>query len=435
MASQSSAAKRGGWYHGWNIVAVCVLSQVASMGLPLNAFSLFLRDWSTQLHTPISSFQLAQPAFGLVTAGIAPFVGIFADKYPSRWLFGGALVAMAVFCLAMGSVTAPWQIIALYAVILPFAIGFSTAIPSNALVSRWFVRRVGLAMGLTAFGLGLGGVVLPPIVAEVLPTLGWRAVWRIGGVVIALVVVPVVLFVLRDRPSEERDGLHYLTGAAGAAHHHGHGGGTLRSRDVFKRRNFWLLLGVFLPILAAYQGVALNLAPIVRSHGFSAQAAGGFISMLSIAHLIATLATGILADRFGNRPPLVGLALITAVGIVVLAVAPPSFATLSVGMILVGLAGGVWTLLASAMAVEFGAEGFGRAFGVVAAFSPLGILAGFTVAKGQETTGSYGPPLLIFAVLALVGAALGALMRERRGGHPTPAEKQAAVEEAVTPLA
>lgn len=104
-ATQSDAAQRRGWYHGWNIVAVCVLSQTVANGLPVNAFSLFLRDWSAQLHTPISTLQLGIAAFGLFCAVLSPKAGVFADKYPARWLMGGGLIVSfghGVALLGMG---------------------------------------------------------------------------------------------------------------------------------------------------------------------------------------------------------------------------------------------------------------------------------------------------------------------------------------------
>lgn len=59
---------RKGWYHGWNIVAVCVLSQAVANGLPVNSFTLFVQDWSAELHAPISFFQLGLAALGLFSA-------------------------------------------------------------------------------------------------------------------------------------------------------------------------------------------------------------------------------------------------------------------------------------------------------------------------------------------------------------------------------
>jgi MFS family permease len=119
MTATQNAPRRPGWYHGWNIVAVCVLTQTVANGLPVNAFSLFLRDWSAQLHTPISTLQLGIAAFGLFCAFLSPKAGVFADKYPARWLMGGGLIGIVLFYLGVSFVTASWQLVALYALLLP----------------------------------------------------------------------------------------------------------------------------------------------------------------------------------------------------------------------------------------------------------------------------------------------------------------------------
>ena len=93
---------------------------------------------------------------------------------------------------------------ALFAFPIPIVACLASLVPANAVVSRWFVRRLGLALGLTALGQGLPGVILPPIIAAVLPSLGWRMIWRIGGIVIGLVILPIVVWVLRDRPTEAK---------------------------------------------------------------------------------------------------------------------------------------------------------------------------------------------------------------------------------------
>ncbi len=315
MVVPATTAQRRGWYHGWNIVAVCVLSSAVANGLPVNAFSLFLQDWSTQLHAPISFFQLGLAALGLFSAFCSPYVGILSDKYPARWLMGGGLLGMALLCIGVSLVQTSGQLLALFMIVLPVAVVFSTTLPQNAVVSRWFVRRLGLALGLTSFGLGIAGVVLPPIVAALLPEFGWRTIWRVGGLFIGLVVAPLVVWVVRDRPAE-RDGTQYVAadGASRSRHGHGHGHGAglgadgLTWRAVFARRNFWLLVAVFLPMLALYGGTLNNLAPIASTQGLSRQTAGALMSALSFAHICSTLICGLLSDRFGNRLPLAGLA-------------------------------------------------------------------------------------------------------------------------------
>jgi len=418
MTSAGGSAPKG-WYYGWNIVAVCILSQIAANGLTYNTYSLWLHDWSTQLHAPISKLQLPIAFMGVFAALTSPFIGAIADKSPPRRMFTIGLLGMALFFLAASFVTSLWQLMALYGLLVPIVLGFCTAIPANALISRWFVRRRGLALGLSAFGIGMAGVVLPPIVAEVLPQVGWRAIWRAGAALTAFVVLPLVVFTIRNQPTA-REGLHYVSGAGAAGGHHGHGHGgpsSLRWGDVWKRRNFWLLVAVYLPIMAMQGGVGQNLAPYAASHGFSTQAAGLMISVLSLTHVIATVALGILSDRFGNRLPFAGLAVAVAAGAALLAVG-----------------GGFMTLLAAGVAAEFGAEGFGRGFGSAMMFLPVSAFVPFGIASIQEATGSYTPALLGLAAIVLIGGALVLLMKERHGGHLTTDEKEAAVEDAVAPL-
>jgi MFS family permease len=428
MTPDAGPARRIGWYHGWNIVAVCVLAQALANGLPINTFSLFLRGWSTDLHSPISSLQLGLTALGLVSALLSPFVGVLADKYPARWLIFGGLLAIALFSFGVSFAAETWQLQTLYALVLPLGVAFAASVPANAVVSRWFVRRRGMALGLTAFGLGLAGAILPPVIAAVLPAFGWRAIWRAAGAVTLLIVIPLVLWVVKDRPAE-RDGLHYLTGDDGAApNSHGHGGKSdLSWREVFGRRNFWLLLITYLPMLALWGGCAQNLAPIAESQGLSQQTAGLLLSAFSLSMVSSTLIMGLLSDRFGNRVPLSGLALVVAIGGVIVAFGH-SLSSLGVGVVLVGAGGGLWTILPAAAAVEFGARGVGRAFGLLALFVPVISLVPFLVAKTQEMTGSYALALIGLAALTCLGsAACFFFMRERRQGKGAGTAKPAAI--------
>jgi MFS family permease len=342
---------RRGWYHGWNIVAACALAEAMANGLPVNAFTLFLQDWSAELHAPISSLQLGLAALGIFSSVLAPFVGVLVDRKPARLLMGGGLLTLALFEIGISFVTTMWQFLALYILLLPTAVVFSTTLPANAIVSRWFVRRLGLALGLTAFGLGLAGVVLPQLIAALLP-LGWRMIWRMMGVLVGLVVTPIVVWALRDHPAN-RDGLHYLTPEHSTRPPVSHpvvgGNGGLGWRDVLARRNFWLMVIVYLPMLALYGGCAHNLAPIGVGLGLSRQAAAALVSIFSLSHVSSTLVVGFLSDRFGSRLPLAALATATALGGII--VATSSNATsLTIGTAFVGLSGGMWPLLGAASA-------------------------------------------------------------------------------------
>jgi MFS family permease len=421
MNRTAEAALPRGWYYGWNVVAATIVSQVAANGLTYNAFSLFVHDWSKDLRAPISQLQLAVAGMALVAALGSPIIGSLADRYPARKLFATGLVGIGIFYVAISMATSAWQVIALYGLLVPIALGLCTSVTANPLITRWFTRRLGLALGLSSFGVGMAGVLLPPIIAALLPEVGWRAIWRVGGIFVALVVMPLVVLVIRDRPAE-RDGLHYLTEDSVASHHPGHHASTARGqqaqhglgwRQVIARKNFWLLVFIYLPIMAGYGGIGQNLVPYVTSHGLSPLAAGQLLSVLSLSHIAAALVLGLLSDRFGNRLPLAGLAVTVAAGAAALALAT-GLPAIALGCVLVGFGGGVFTLLAAAMAVEFGASDMGRAFGMGMFFIPLASLTPFAVARAQESTGSYGPALFCLMAIVLLSAVLSLfLFRER----------------------
>jgi MFS family permease len=418
MTAIAGAAKpRGGWYYGWNIVAVSILSTATCNALTYNCYSLFLRDWSAQLHTSISHLQLALPTMLITSSALSPMAGLFADKYPARRLFACGLSFLAILYLAMSAITAPWQILLLYGLVAPVALTLSAAITANALISRWFVRHRGLALGLSAFGLGLAGVLLPPIIAALLPTVGWRMIWRGAGLLTGFIVMPLVVWVIRDRPTE-RQGLHYLSadGKTSPAHHaHAAGASQLSWRAVISRKTFWLLVAIYLPMMALYGGCGQNVGPYVANHGLSREYAGTLLSVMSLTHVGATLLLGMLSDRFGNRLPLAGLALVNAAGAALLAFGA-GLPVMILGYAFVGSGGAVFTLLAAALAVEFGAEGIGRAFGVAMLFLPIGAFAPFAIARIQEITGSYAFALMGIATLVMMTAVLSLLLRERRRG-------------------
>lgn len=425
MNANVHAAPSRAWYHGWNIVAVCILSQSVANGLTYNSLSLFMRGWSAELHAPISYLQLAVAIMGTVAAAVSPFVGALADKYPARRLFVCGLLGMALFYVGVGSIKTAWQLLVLYGVVAAPSLVLCTAVVANALISRWFVRRRGFAFGLSAFGIGLAGVLLPQIISPLLPLVGWRMIWFGGALFVAAVVVPLVLAVVRNRPAEE-EGRYYLSGESAPSAHHGHAAGGARQlswREVIKRKNFWLLVGIYLPLVALSGASIQNIAPYAASHGLSLRTGAALLSLLSAMHIVATLLFGLLSDRFGNRSPFIGLAALMVVGTLLLALGS-DLPIIIAGCALTGLGSGVFTLLAAAIAVEFGAEGVGRAFGMCMLFVPLITLSPYLIAKTQEMTGSYTPAFIGGAVFAAFSLLLSMLYRERRGPSPRWMEPQ-----------
>jgi MFS family permease len=412
-AEATPGGKKFGWYHGWNIVVVCFFSGVASAALPINGFSLFLPYWSADLHVPISTIAIAMTGVGLATAVFAPICGMATDRFSSRPVMIVGVAGLAIFYVAVSFVTQAWLLLAIYTLVFGPAVLCCTAMPSNAVLMRWFVRRLGLAIGITAMGVTIAGILMPPLVAALLPHFGWRLMWRAAGIFIAVVMLPSILLIVHERP-RARDGRHYIGAAddlqipAAAAS----GEPSIRWLDILARRNFWLLAVAYLSLQALNTGAGFNLAVIAGNQGIGVQAAGFLLSAWSLTLTIATFAAGALSDRFGNRLPLVGLCLLTAAGGPILAFGH-GFPVLLLAALLIGVGGGYWPLLAKVLAEEYGTAGFGRAMGALMLGLPLAGASSFVVARVKESTGSYVPALLGLAAITLLGGLCAMLLRAK----------------------
>src|SRR5438874_643657 len=89
-----------------------------------------------------------------------------------------------------------WWIVATCALGL---IGSSTSpVPYGVVVSRWFNRRRGLALGFMMLGVGTGGIMAPLLAQRLIATFGWRNAYAIFGLGMLLVPLPLITKFLED---------------------------------------------------------------------------------------------------------------------------------------------------------------------------------------------------------------------------------------------
>ena len=402
---------------GWVIVGACILSQMIGLGFSVNCFTLFVPSWSGEFDARVSELTIAITTFSMGAALVTPFIGVAVDKYLARWLFAGAMIGLSIFHLLMSMAGATWHMLTLYTLILPVVAGCATAVPCQAIISRWFAGgpRLGLALGIGAMGLQMGGVIFPAAVAAGLPIYGWRAEFQIFAALTMVVMAPLMFLIMRDPPwrvtakptaptKDDPFAPAIVEAVANIA-------APVTTRAILRNGNFWKLIAVFMPLQFAGMAFTLNLAPMLTDRGFELAAASTILITLSVAALFAKVASGMLADRFGYRLPLVGSAMIVAVGIVVISLSASNLALFTFGSLLVGLGGGSWPLVASGVAAEFGTAGFGRAFGLIVTVITFSSFAPPVFAYSQEATGSYFIGLITMAALIVVGGLIALTLR------------------------
>ncbi|WP_245814429.1 MFS transporter [Cystobacter ferrugineus] len=95
----------------------------------------------------------------------------------------------------------PWQLFAFWGVLVGLGTGTTAMVPGATVVHRWFVARRGLVMGLLTASTATGQLIFLPLLAAMVERHGWRIV-SLGIAAVVALVVPLVVLVVRDRPSD-----------------------------------------------------------------------------------------------------------------------------------------------------------------------------------------------------------------------------------------
>jgi len=213
----------------WVVLGISFTTVAAAFGCRA-AFALFFVAVLEEFHW---SRGLAAGALTLGSVAwtvSAPAWGQMLDRLGPRFVFPAGAGLMA----AGFAVSAMTQTVWHYYLGMGLLVGLGfAALPMTSqatVISNWFVRRRGMAMGLAASGIGVGIFLVVPAAERLIGALGWRnAYLMLAGVMLAA-VVPLNLFVQRRRPQDI--GLLPDFGATGPAgngrgRHAGDGGVTL----------------------------------------------------------------------------------------------------------------------------------------------------------------------------------------------------------------
>jgi predicted MFS family arabinose efflux permease len=371
-------------------------------------------------------------SLNLIVYGLAaPFAAALLERIGVRRTAVWALLLIAAGCLATMFMTAPWQLAALWGVVIGVATG-SVALVFGAIVAnRWFVTRRGLIVGILGAAWATGQLVFLPLLAAVVDAFGWRAASLVIAVVCAA-LVPVVVVVLRDRPADvgllpyggniEEPAPGDAPPSARAAVVH-----ALRVlREAWRTRSFLLLAGTFFVCGWTTNGIiSSHFVPAAHDHGMHATTAAGLLAVVGVFDIAGTICSGWLTDRFDPRLLLAvyyglrGLALLAVPWLLGPNVEPPL-------LVVVALFGLDWVATVPPTVMlcraSFGPERGGIVFGWVFAAHMIGAGAAAAASGALRTTsGDYTSAWLLAGTLAVTAAAASLVLPRSRRGVTQPA--------------
>jgi len=393
-------------FYGYWIVLAAFLCNIITFGCGFYAFSLFVTPLQQQLGWGRGDVMVGFTVFFLTTGLVAPQAGRLVDRYGARVVMSAGAAVAGLGFLVLSSMSALWQYYVGYAII-GLGMAATGQIPASAVVSNWFERRRGAMVGLMASGVGVGGLVLAPLVGAVLlPQLGWSHSYLILGILCWLGIIPLAVFVIRTRPEEKglrAYGAAELPPAWADAKSAPKAGVSLKI--AMTTMTFWLIFLTYLISQFAQVGTIQNQVPLLEDAGFPVAVSAGAMGAVGLCSAFAKFGFGWLCDRVQAKNALaIGLVLQVMAIMVLMTIGPGSRSSMAwLYAITMGLGIGSW-LPTMSMLVSgyFGLAHYGAIFGAVTVPYAVGSAVGPLVAgRMYDASGSYDSVLLLFLSLFL----------------------------------
>ena len=395
---------RGRIFYGYWLVAFAFLCMLIYAGCGPFVFSMFVKPLGSSFGWSRGQVMAGFTIFYVMMGVASPFVGRSVDRYGVRPVIPvGALVMGVGFIIAS-------RMSDLYVFYLACAFSGTGAaimghVPASAMVSNWFERRRGVALGVMAAGLGAGGVVMAPITAYIIENSGWRDAYFAMAIIIWATIIPAALLLVRTRPSEM--GLYPDGDSAPAIAVPEEttrvAASSLTLRQAMVMAVFWLM-GISYGFSAfSAVGTLQTVVPFLGDTGYPMAIAAAAIGVIGVGSGVGKVFFGWLCDRVQPRFVFViGLCLQLGGVLVLLNVhAGSPLAVIWTSALLLGLGNGSWLPTMSLLvSTSFGLASYGAVFGAVTLLQSTGLAIGPLFAGMMyDATGTYYVALAIFAGL------------------------------------
>jgi MFS family permease len=395
-------------YPGWWIVLATASGQLIQGGFVFWCMGLYTATFEDVFGAPRAQINLIETCLTVATNLLSPVAGILIDRWSIRHLMIIGMVAMGLGLLILSQAGTLFQVWVVWASLIPLGVLLIGAIPSAALVSRWFIRRRGLALGLTATGSSLGGFLVPPLMTWLFLEWDWRTGLQVGAC-ICFAVIPIFFWLLRNEPADLGLSGEPNEASANSSKHTAEtitaDAGDWGIPQLLRSQIFWLQMIVSGSLLAVTLGMLANLSLHAKDLGVTGQSTAVLYSIIAICSFSGKALTGYLMDRFGIQRCGYLICAFLSSGLMIL-LSVQNYSGLVAGAFVMGLGyGGVVPLWTNMPARAFGAGSVGRALGVM---NPLHIpitatsapLAGYI----SDTTGSYDGVFWMYGTCCAVAA-------------------------------
>lgn len=406
---------------GWRMALVCLLVQAIVGGISIYLYSMFAGEIEKAFEAKRATVMLAATGHAVVSALVGPKLGQMMDGHRLRWTMIGCALALGSGFMLIPLVPSVWGFVAGFTLLVSIGSAGLATLLTPLLLSRWFVRKRGLAMGIAALGSQLGGFVLPPVVALLVARMGWQVAMFLVGAFAALSVSALVYWGVVDYP---RDCGQYPDGDPSAADAATENGGEDASLwTVVGDGNFWLAAIVVGLVIAVFSAVLTNLSIFATDIGETLERGAWLLSLFSLVGIVTSPLIGRMCDVFDIRVVFAGIVGMSLVSLLVYAFTHDYAGLLVATAMIAVVGGGVTPFIGALVGRLFDLAVYGRATGslflvAIGVSSLVPVLSGWL----HDTEGNYRSMFLVLAVLLAFALASIPFIRLQRASSPSPSK-------------
>jgi sugar phosphate permease len=395
----TSEAKSGKWSSGqYYVAATGFLSLFSLVGIMFYGLPFFYDFWVTEYgwtRAEVTSGNavgkiLIGPLFGFIA-------GWMIDKVGPRKVMLSGIVMGGFALIGLSFTTTLWQFYLFY-IFNALGYVFGGPLPNQVLVSRWFDKTRGQAMGYIYLGIGVGGMLVQQIAKWLNLQFGWQRALLILGILMIVIAFPMAWFV-NDNP----DGTTQATKADAPK---------IPISGIIKSWPFYLLAIGSMCSIGAVGGTNQNLKLFFSIDlKYSQSEAANVISLVLGASIVGRLLMGWLADRWPKKYVMILIYTIVAASIPLLYFASvPGMIYLFAIIFGIGL-GGDYMIIPLMAAELFGVKVMGRVMGIILTADGLAeALSPMLVGWLRDRSGSYANGFAALILLAAIGAIAVAML-------------------------
>ncbi len=396
-------------FYGWWIVATAFVTFGIAVGIPYYNIPFFYDYFQKNYHWSLDQITLGFPLAALLTIWVGP---LLIPRFSPRKLIvaGTGLTALAFF--GFGSMKGALSVYFLFYFVYTVGYLFSGPIPHQILVSYWFQKKRGTAMGIVYVGVGLFGGLGSFFVRSMTDRYGFQtALMAVGALM--LLSWPLAIFVLKDKPGEVGllpDGASEPPPDIKLSPH--------SYWRLLRNGPFWLLLLGSVCSIGSIGSINMHMKFVFRDAGFTNQkvlnATWTTASVLILwSSIIGRVSIGYFADVFSKKRVMTATYFIVAATILLLlSVTPAHYSSIYFFSIMFGFSMGADYMLIPLMAAEqFGVNSLARAMAIILPANTIGqTWLPYMVSGLREHYGNYLAPMAVVFGIAMIGALAIAIM-------------------------